>query len=134
MLASAIEIADRIAIIGISDSPKGVKLQTNAVIITNNMLSATLTATVSTAPMVLPEKSAFTKLKPGTQRSIIKPVVHLTIDKGKLPGDIISTETTDSTLANITPKYHKNECAEARCFGFTFFSSNEPSLSTAIVL
>jgi hypothetical protein len=134
MLANATEIADRIAIIGISDSPNGVKLQTNATIITNNMLSATLKVTVSMLPMVLPEKSAFTKLKPGTQRSIIKPVIHLTITKGKLVGDISNIETIDNTLDSITPMYHKNEYAETRCSDSTFFSSDESNSNTAIIL
>jgi hypothetical protein len=133
MLANATESADKIAIMGNSDSPNGVKLQINAIIITNNMLSTTLKVTVSMAPMVLPEKSAFTKLKPGTQRSIIKPAIHLTITKGKLVGDISNIETIDNTHDNITPTYHKNEYPETRCSDSTFFSSDESNLGTVIL-
>lgn len=96
-------------------------------------LSATLNVTVSILPMVLSEKSAFTKQKPGIQKSIIKPDIHLTITKGKLVGDISNTENIDNALDNIAPKYQIIECAEGRCTDSIFFCSDEFNLSTAIL-
>ncbi len=115
MLASAIEITDKITTMGFSDRLNIVKLQINATIITTIMLSATLKVIVSMLLISLSERSAFTRQKPGTQKRIAKPESHLTITNGKLVGDIKKTETIDNTLDKITPQYQTGKCSE---YGF----------------
>ncbi len=109
-------------------------MQINATKITKMILSATLKVIVSMLPTGFLEKSAFTKQNPGTQKSILKPAIHLTITKGKLAGDISNMETIDTALDNSTPRNHTNEFSETRCLGFMFFFSNEPNLNIAITL
>ncbi len=85
------------------------KLQSKAIKIVKRILNATLKVIVSGLPAVLKGKSNFTKQKPGTHVSMIKPENHLNIAKGKFVGDIKTIESIDSAITTITPMYQRAE-------------------------